>query len=473
MAKIGIAQKIIRNTKFNALGRVWDIGIHLFLTPYIILRIGADRYGVFAIVSVLTGYFTLIDLGVGDSFLKYFSEYLAKNDNRRINEVANTGFVFYSLIGCFILAIVFPLTGKFLDFFSIESAMYLESLFAIRMGFIILVFSSVFGVFSYLLLGLQRMDVTNGISIALSVPHIIGAIIFLEMGFGLKGLMINNAISAFLIGFANFVFSKKLCEGLSFNPVRFYARSMLLRLIRFGYKLKVMHFAHLIIRSLDKLLIGHFLTIGLVTYYHLGSTIAYKAQTLPYIITSALLPAFGEIYFKKGKEKLIEGYLRGSKYMAILVAPFFIFIIASARNLLTLWMGPGYETSVFILRILSVGFLAYCLTWVTKPVLKTMEKHIYQMYADIIIVILNVVFSTILILKYGIKGVVFGTTIALAVGSVFLVIQFHRIVRIALFRFIKTISYIIASSIVSGILVFALDVLLQTFAFQSYFWAYM
>lgn len=463
MAEISISRKIIRNTQFNTIGRVWEVLVRIFLTPYIISRIGGERYGIWAIVTVVTGYFSIIDLGVGDSFLKYFAEYITKGDSKNTNLVANTGFVFYFIIGVVILAIAMPLIHCLLGFFKIEGTMYGEALFALKLGFLVLVFSSIFGVFSFIPLGLQRMEVSNGISVCLSIPYIIGTILFLEMGFGLRGLMINNAINAVIMVIANLAVAFKLYNKLIFNPIKYFSKQIMAKLIKFGYKMKAIHIARLVNRNLDKLLIGHFMAMGFVTYYHLGATIVDKAQILPYVLVSALLPAFAEIYFRLGKDKLTEGYRRGTKYLAFLVMPFFIFLIIGARSILLLWMGPGFERSVLVLRLLAFGWMIYNLSWISRPVLKTLERHFYQMIADIIIVVLNISLSIIFILLFGFYGVVVGTMISLIIGGAIIIIIFHKLMRISIHEFWKATFSISAAAIFSGLLIYLIDFFLKNF----------
>ena len=68
---ISISQKIIRNTTFNIIGRFWRILVALVLTPYIIRYIGIERYGIWALIGVVTSYFGLIDFGIGTSFIRF------------------------------------------------------------------------------------------------------------------------------------------------------------------------------------------------------------------------------------------------------------------------------------------------------------------------------------------------------------------------------------------------------------------
>ena len=74
-----LTQKVITNTAFNMLGKVWGILVALFMTPYIVHHIGVDRYGVWALVSVVTSYFGLLDFGIGSSYVKYIAEFYTGN----------------------------------------------------------------------------------------------------------------------------------------------------------------------------------------------------------------------------------------------------------------------------------------------------------------------------------------------------------------------------------------------------------
>ena len=92
-----LTQVVITNTAFNILGKSWGIIIALFLTPYTISCIGVERYGVWALVSVVTSYFGLLDLGIGSSYVKYIAEYHTKRDCLQINRIVNSGLAFYGV----------------------------------------------------------------------------------------------------------------------------------------------------------------------------------------------------------------------------------------------------------------------------------------------------------------------------------------------------------------------------------------
>ena len=80
------SQKIIRNTVFNTIGHIWGLLVSLCLIPYIISKIGMERYGVWVVIGVGIGYLSLLDIpGIGSAFAKYIAEYFARKDFRRVN----------------------------------------------------------------------------------------------------------------------------------------------------------------------------------------------------------------------------------------------------------------------------------------------------------------------------------------------------------------------------------------------------
>ena len=117
-----ISLKIIRNTVFNIAGRSWSVLVSLVLTPYILHRIGMERFGIWALAGSLTGYFSLLDFGVGASFVKYIAEFNARNEHEKVNQLVNSGWILYSILGILIMAAALFLVRPLFVFFKVPSA---------------------------------------------------------------------------------------------------------------------------------------------------------------------------------------------------------------------------------------------------------------------------------------------------------------------------------------------------------------
>ena len=54
-----------------------NILVGVFLSPYIVHRLGDEAYGVWVLIFSLTGYYGLFDLGIRSSIVRYVAKYSA------------------------------------------------------------------------------------------------------------------------------------------------------------------------------------------------------------------------------------------------------------------------------------------------------------------------------------------------------------------------------------------------------------
>lgn len=433
-----VSEKIIRNTIFNIIGRFWGILVALILTPYIIHHIGIERFGIWAIVGVITGYFGLLDFGVRDSFTKFIAEFYTKGNYKGLNQIVNTGFVFYSLLGVIIVVLALFLINPLLRLFNIPANLYNEASFVFFVGIILFTVSNALAVFGAIQSGLQRMDISNKIAIAISIPSIIGTILFLELGYGLPGLMVNNAIILGISGITSLVIAFRILPTLRLNPFLFNRKTFKM-LYGFGIKRWVTHIEDIVTFQTDKLLISHFLILGLVGYYQLGYLIIGKAREIPSLLISAIVPAVSELNAGQKREKIIELYSRGTKYLLAIAFPLFFFIFTSADLIIFSWLGKNFTNTVLVIQIFAPSFLIMSLFAMGSAVAVGMGKPEFQMKAAGIQSILNIILSIILIIKIGFIGVLLATLISVTLSSTYFGVRFHNYLKLTLIDFGKRI----------------------------------
>jgi len=431
-----IGHKVVKNTVYNAAGRLWGILIAFLLTPYIINKLGVERYGVWAVVGVLTGYFGLLDFGIGTSFVKYISEFYAKKDFKKINQIASTGIAFYLLLAIFLIIGGYFILNPLLSLFKIPAGMYDEAGFVFLAGIVLFALSNPVSVLSSLQGGLQRMDISNKLYLAMSVPNVIGTIYALEKGYGLPGLMINNAIIFFFTAIISIIIAYRLLPELSISSAYFDVK-MLWKLFNYGYKLQIARLSSMISSQIDKLLIGYYLSVGLITFYQLGSSVVEQAKTAVLLFLSALIPAFSELDARGDRKKLLDGYARISKYIALISIPLFSFVFISAYQLIRVWMGPGYEKAAWIIMILAPGWLVAILSGVRGVMVQAIDKPELEMQAGLVAAAVNIPLSIFFIIKFGFVGVALGTTIALSCSVLYSFLVVHNKLGIPKVKFLE------------------------------------
>jgi O-antigen/teichoic acid export membrane protein len=461
MEKKGIAHKIIKNTFFNSLGRFWSIGISLVLSPYIVHRIGLERYGIWAILSIVTRYMGLFDLGIESSFVKYISENHAKKNYNKLNEVINTGFVFYLFFGAAIILIGYYFIDYFILIFKIPAALRHETYVVFLLCIFFFGLQNALSIFSTMQVSLQRMDISNKISILMSFVYIACILYFLKGGYGLIGLMTSNAVIIVLTSIVNVVVAYKILPELKINILFFTKWETLKDMFSFGFKLQLQKLSNLIMFQLDKFLIGYFLTVALVSYYHLGSAVVISVYTVCTILDTALAPALVEIEAKGERKRLIEAYIMTTKYVSFMIVPIFIFTMISANNIMCLWMGDKeFSYAATVIQILCVGFMINVISHVSSQVCIAINRPKHIALSSMIIVVANAAISLALIKLFGFPWVAIGTASGLIIGSLYIVTQVNKDLEVSFRSIFKvTVPFFLACA-VGALPVFAMNMII-------------
>jgi len=435
---LGKSRKVIANSIYNNISYFWHLLVSILLTAFIIHKLGIELFGIWILLEVVITFLSLLDFsGIGGAFVKYISEYHAKKEYENCNRVINLGWAYYTffwlLVACLVLIFKKPLLGLF----SFPQDSY-DSISFVFVGILLISFiRGSFAVFRSVLLGLQRMDITNSISILASFVNAVGIIIFLSLGFGLKGLVISGLMSAFITSILQTIFATKIFPQMKFRPFSF-DKHIFKKTFSYGVNIRIASIAEVINTHVDKILLGFFLNASLVGSYELGAKIAKVARIFPEQLLPAILPASSELNALDDKANLQKLYFRGSKYLSLLAFPIVFFIISNAYLFLIFWLGEtGFQQSALALQILSIGYTFILLVSMGRLIARGMGIPKYEMRSSVFMAVLNISLSAILIIKLGFIGALLGTTISGILGSIYFIYSFHRHTKESLFYMIK------------------------------------
>ena len=130
---------LAKNTLLSLIGSGIPIIVAIFSIPILINALGADGFGILTIAWMVTGYFSLLDLGVGRALTKMVSEKLGQNDIERIPQLIWTALMLTVLMGI-IGSILISMSAETLvnNFFKIPETFHME----VERSFYILAFCS-------------------------------------------------------------------------------------------------------------------------------------------------------------------------------------------------------------------------------------------------------------------------------------------------------------------------------------------
>ncbi|MBM3262405.1 MAG: oligosaccharide flippase family protein [candidate division Zixibacteria bacterium] len=454
--------KVIRNTLFNVFGMVWGMGIRFFITPYTWHHIGNDLAGVWSVVGILTGYFGLLDFGLARSFDKYFAEYYTKRDWACFNRVFNIGLIFYVFFALSIVALVvvgypylMPLLGLSADRIGQEN--FDTAVFAVIGSIVIFGWGMATSVYGMIMIGLQRMDTLNKINIGASTLGVVGTVIALEGGYGLRGLVVSSGVVAVISTVVTVVAASALMPGLRLNP--FLAEwTMFRQMFGFGTKLQVAKLANLLTYQLNSLLVSRFLHVGLVTPYSFAAGFIGSIRNVVLMLPSAVIPATAELEARNEKERSLEFYERGTRYLVLIGTPICMFSIIAAPLIMLAWLGPEYHLApeaTRLIQLLTIGYYANLSTGVATGVAVGMGKPEYEMKFGIALAVFTVALSAGLVHTMGFYGPGIGSTVSLTVCALYFYRLFHTYLGQPLLPFLHRMYTVpIGASLAAGFLVF-------------------
>jgi O-antigen/teichoic acid export membrane protein len=448
----GIGKKIIRNTIYNSIGRIWLMLVALILTPYILHKLGIQVFAVWSLVFVVANYLGVMDFGIKTSFAKYIAEHYTKKDQDSINAVINCGIIFYLAFSIFITLLAILLKGPIISLLKIPASIYEESVFAILGMVIIFSVNNTFNIFEAVLIGLQRMDIQNKILIFASPFNIAGTFFFLEKGFGIRGLVINYGIVSLIIILLNIYFSYRLLPQIRIG-FAWVHKEVFKKLFSYGVKMQISSFAFIMHQQADKIILSHFLGLNFVAFYELGQKAANGIKTLPILLLTALVPAVSELEARDNKDKLMELYKRGSKYISLMVFPLIFLSITIAPDLINLWVGDKFPLAVLSFQILVIGYVINVLTGMGTSVVRGIGKPEYETRYAVLTLVMQLVLSLTLVQLLGYKGVLVSVLITTIVAALYFLLIFHKLFKLDFKTFAKT-TYV--KPLVASLIAFAI-----------------
>jgi len=428
--------KLVKNTYFHLLSQAVNLLSPFILIPVIISSIGAEDYGIYVLVLGFIGTFGLLDLSFSSSFVKFIAEYHNKKQTVSLIEVINTGFIFYLIFSVVTVTIALLVSDYLFGLVNIPPEKYLLAKNVFYLSLMIFFFGSSFGIFNSLLIGLQKMYQGAIASIFVSLGYFAAVLILMLTNSGLLSLMIAQLTSGIVSVIITLILAKRNLPGLVVSPRRF-TLTRLKEMSKFGIQIQVSRLATFASEKYDEFLLGAFSTLGNVTLYNLGSKAATYGKFIPLQFIAPIVPAAAELSALKQADKLRELYLSTVKYLNMLAIPVFIFLFFFSDRLFFAWMGPGYESSVLISRILIAGYISNFLFSVPgNIIIPNTGVPKYQMREGLIFLGINIIVSYFLIKEYGITGAAFGNAVSVVISSVYILIVSSRFFRVNPLRII-------------------------------------
>ena len=408
---MGTYKLIIRNAFSNWMSTLVTSFIGFFLMPFLVHRLGDALYGIWVLIIALTGYGVLLDFGVRSSIIKYTSQYNATSDRTRLNSIFNTSLIFYSATGL-VLILVASFFVPFLPrFFNIPSQFVHDARVAFMVVMVNLALKFPCGVFEGFLCGIQRYDVTNGVTIFTAALKAIAILIFLKSGYGLITLSLIMMTTDIAADCLMLLFCLRHFPYLTLS-LQVIDKEMFKSIYQFGVYSFIIIIASKLMYESDAIIIGASLSAQVITLYAVANNLTRYLRQIAYGFGNVFNPVASELDAKQESDK-IEGLLiSGTKYSLVVILPIAAALVILGEEFISLWMGSRYaELTSRVVAILTISQVVAMAQFSSGSILYGLNKHKYLAFVLLLESFVKLLLSLALIGPYGIIGLAIATAI--------------------------------------------------------------
>ncbi len=459
---------MFRNIVSNWLLMIVNIGVTYVVLPFSIRMLGQEQYGVWLLVTSMTGYLALLLLGIPMASVRYITRYVAEKNYDEMNTmIANCG-VLYLAIGAVAFVVGSSLIFFFRQFYTIPASLVWPA----HIAFLCVVVNISIGFFSQLPYGIMASHhdfVARNLVLSATALTKFGLIIlFVEYHPSLVSLAAAQIVATLVDAAIIWTVVKRRHPEVRLQLSRFQVR-IIKQIFSFSVFVLILQIGNQLSFQTDSLVIGKLLKIDMIPFYAVANSLTMYLIQFVIGIGAVIMPMATQLQTENRTGELQRIFLRWSKIafsLAILSTAGFM---ALGPAFIARWMGPEFQgPSGTILRILVFSNLFFLpVRGVALPVLMGLGKASRPTIAFLAAGLLNLVLSVLWARPWGLAGVAWGTAIPniCYAGAILLLVC----VELDL-PFTRYFGYVAVRAVLGAIPVAAFLYWIQrTFSLHSYF----
>lgn len=402
------ALNVVMNWIAMAVGMV----VPFFLTPFVVRSLGATAYGIWILAVSTVSYLGLLDLGLRSAVIRFVSKAEAQNRVEDATSTIGAALWFRLLIAAGVAVLSVALALSFPHLFKIppdlQRAGQITVLFcALGVGITLLS-----GVFGAVLAAINRFDVLSSVTMVQTLARAVGVVLILRSGHGLVSLAYWEFTVVLLSGIATCGIALKM-----FPPCRVRIARPEMKWLKmiwsYSFTTFIWIIAVQIIINTDNLVVGAFVSVGLVAFYSIGGSLVSYAGQVVSALSTTFTPLASSLEASGRFEELQILLLRGTQATLALALPIGLALVLRGKTFIGLWMGAQYsEISGTVLQILMIAQFFSIASATPGSIMMAIGKHKPVAKWAVIEAVTNLCASLVLVKTFGMYGIAWGTSIS-------------------------------------------------------------
>ena len=303
---------MLRNVGSNWVVTLVAMAATYVLTPFVIHTLGKDGYGTWTLITTVTGFVSLLTLGVPMASMRYLSEHVARRDTAKINEAVASCAALYLLLGVVAIATGAVLSVVLVPLYDVPAGPSAEA----RLAFGVMVLTVSAGFIGYLPEGIMF---AHHDFVPRNLIRIAGILLRLALTAGLlalsASLVVLAAIQGAIVAFefvVSWLFIRRRYPGVRISRGSF-SLPMVRRIFSFSAFVLLLHAGARLSFEADALVIGAFLGVGSIPYYTVPNSLIVYLMEFVVAIAAVVAPMATKLSTEGRTDALREVFLKWSK----------------------------------------------------------------------------------------------------------------------------------------------------------------
>ena len=413
----------------------------LIYTPIMLRLLGQSEYGLYQLVYSIVSYLSLLSLGFGASYMRFFSREKALNDDKgiaRLNGmfmlIFGTISVISILCGVIMITNIRSIFGEGLTDNEYRIAKVLMGLMIVNLA---MTFPN--SVFNCIMTSQEKFLFQKTIILLQYLLNPFLTLPLLIAGYGSVGMVFVTTFLTFLVLISNIYYClKKLHTNFEFSNLKF---SMLKEMWFFTFFIFLNQIVDQINWSVDKFLLGRMLGTTAVSIYGVGGQINTLYLQFSTSVSSVFVPKVNKIVAETGDDdKLTELFTKVGRIQFVIMALILSGFTFFGKSFIKFWAGEEYGLAYWIALFLLYPVTVPLIQNLGIEIQRAKNKHKVRSVVYLFIAIANIFISIPLIKLFGAVGAAIGTAISLFAGNIlFMNWYYHQKLGINILYFWKQI----------------------------------
>lgn len=421
-------------------------GVHilsaLIYTPVMLRLLGQSEYGLYQLVYSVVHYLSLLSMGFGAGYMRFFARYKTKEDKEGIARLNGIFFLIFSVIT--VLCIVFgglmvwkadKIFGTGLTLAELSKARVLMLLMVANLAV-----TFVNSVFSSYVTAHERFFFQRFLTFLRTLCSPFFTLPLLLLGYGSVAMVSVTLFLAVLsLGLDVYYCFKKLEMRISFRYLEF---PLLKEMWSFTFFIFLNMIVDQINWSVDKFLLGRMIGTVAVAVYGVAGQLNSLYLSLSTAVSSVFIPKVNLAVAKEQDMKNVSSlFTRVGRIQFLIAGLIMSGYVLFGEAFIRLWAGEGYGEAYRIGLFLMLPVTVPIIQNLGVEIQRAKNKHKARSVVYLGIAVSNVFLSIPFIRRFGAAGAAVGTMISLLVGNgLFMNWYYHKKIGLNILRFWKEIG---------------------------------